>query len=305
MKKISIITVNFNQPGVTQELLQSIQKVNTYANVEVIVVDNGSTTGPVTELVSKFPGVSFIRTGANLGFAGGNNVGIKAATGDYYFLVNNDTELTADLIQKLVDILDRYPEVGMVSPRIQFFPDTGMTQYAGSTAVNYITSRNRMIGKYQRNGDDYNTVIGPTAFIHGAAVMVKKEAIEKAGLMHENYFLYYEEMDWCERVKKAGYQLWMRGDAVIYHKESISVGKNSWLKEYFMNRNRILFTRRNAPPLHALLFYVYFMLIVVPRNVLSYIRAGNSGFIKYLFKAIWWNVTHKTDSTDLGITLKK
>jgi GT2 family glycosyltransferase len=304
MKKISIITVNFNQPQVTQELLQSIQQVNTYKDIEIIVVDNGSTTGPVTQLVTQFPDVRFIRSDTNLGFAGGNNVGINAATGDYYFLVNTDTEFTAGLVEKLADVLNQHPEVGMVSPRIQFFPDTGMTQYAGSTPINYITLRNSMIGKYQRNGDDYNNITGPTAFIHGAAVMVKKAAIDKAGLMYENYFLYYEEMDWCERMKKVGYQLWMRGDAVIYHKESVSVGKNSWLKEYFMNRNRILFTRRNAPPLHALLFYVYFMLMVVPRNIISYIRAGNSGFIKYLFKAIWWNVTNKKDSTYLGITLK-
>jgi GT2 family glycosyltransferase len=304
MKKVSIITVNFNQPLVTQELLQSIQQVNTYKDIEIIVVDNGSTTGPVTQLVTQFPDVRFIRSDTNLGFAGGNNVGINAATGDYYFLVNTDTEFTAGLVEKLADVLNQHPEVGMVSPRIQFFPDTGMTQYAGSTPINYITLRNSMIGKYQRNGDDYNNITGPTAFIHGAAVMVKKAAIDKAGLMYENYFLYYEEMDWCERMKKVGYQLWMRGDAVIYHKESVSVGKNSWLKEYFMNRNRILFTRRNAPPLHALLFYVYFMLMVVPRNIISYIRAGNSGFIKYLFKAIWWNVTNKKDSTYLGITLK-
>jgi GT2 family glycosyltransferase len=248
--------------------------------------------------------VSFIRSEANLGFAGGNNIGINAATGDHLFLVNNDTEITADLIQKLADTLDQHPEVGMISPRIQFFPDTGMTQYAGSTQINYITGRNKMIGKFQRNGDDFNTVIGPTAYIHGAAVMIPKTVIDKVGLMHENYFLYYEEVDWCERVKKAGYQLWMRGDAVIYHKESVSVGKKSWLKEYFMNRNRILFTRRNAPPLDVFLFYVYFLLIVTPRNILNYVRSGNAGFTKYLLKAIWWNFTHKKDSPDLGVTLK-
>ncbi|QKJ28300.1 glycosyltransferase family 2 protein [Mucilaginibacter mali] len=304
MKKISIITVNFNQPGVTRELLLSIQQVNTYKDIEIIVVDNGSTTGKVTELIPQFTDVKFIRSEANLGFAGGNNIGIAAATGDYFFLVNTDTEFTPDLVQKLVDVLDQHPEVGMVSPRIQFFPDTGMTQYAGSTQINFITGRNKMIGKFQRNGDDFNSVIGPTAYIHGAAVMVKREVIDKAGPMHESYFLYYEEVDWCEHVKKAGYKLWVRGDAVIYHKESISVGKKSWLKEYFMTRNRILFTRRNASPVVVFLFYIYFLLIVAPRNILGYIKSGNTEFIKYLFKAIWWNFTHKKDSHDLGVTLK-
>lgn len=304
MKKVSIITVNFNQPGVTTELLQSIQTVNTYNNIEIIVVDNGSTTGALTGFPEKHPEAILIRSEANLGFAGGNNIGIAAATGDYLFLVNNDTGFTPDLVQKLVDVLDAHPEVGMVSPRIQFFPDTGMTQYAGSTQINFVTGRNKMIGKFQRNGDDFNSLIGPTAYIHGAAVMVKREVIENAGPMHESYFLYYEEVDWCERVKRAGYQLWVRGDAVIYHKESVSVGKKSWLKEYFMTRNRILFTRRNTSAINLFLFYIYFLLIVAPRNIISYIKSGNSGFIKYLFKAIWWNFTHGKDSTDLGITLK-
>ncbi|MES2275058.1 MAG: glycosyltransferase family 2 protein [Bacteroidota bacterium] len=304
MKKISIITVNFNQPRVTRELLQSIQQVNTYKDIEIIVVDNGSQTGPVTELVSQFPDVQFIRSDVNLGFAGGNNIGINAATGDYLFLVNNDTEFTADLVQKLVDVLDQHPEAGMVSPRINYFSDKTLIQYAGFTQVNYFTARNSAVGKQQRNGDEFNKVIGPTAYAHGAALMVKREAIEKAGLMFENYFLYYEEVDWCERVKRAGYQIWMRGDAVIYHKESVSVGKNSWLKEYFMNRNRILFIRRNAPLFARLVFYVYFMLMVAPRNVIGYIKSGNYNFIGYLFKAIWWNITHSRNSKSLGITLK-
>jgi GT2 family glycosyltransferase len=124
-------------------------------------------------------------------------------------------------------------------------------------------------------------------------------------MMFENYFLYYEEMDWCERIKRAGYQIWMRGDALIYHKESISVGKNSWLKEYFMNRNRILFARRNAPAFATFVFYIYFMLLVVPRNVIKYMKEGNKNFTGYLFKAIWWNITHKKDSADLGIKLQQ
>jgi GT2 family glycosyltransferase len=304
MKKVSIITVNFNQPLVTSELLLSIEKVNTYNNIEIIVVDNGSQTGPVTELITQFPDVKFIRSEVNLGFAGGNNIGIKVATGNYFFLVNNDTEFTAGLVEKLVEVLDQHPQVGMVSPRINYYSDKTMIQYAGYTPVNYYTARNSVVGKYQQNGDEFNSVVGPTAYGHGAALMVKREASDKAGLMFENYFLYYEEVDWCERVKKAGYEIWMRGDAVIYHKESVSVGKNSWLKEYFMNRNRILFTRRNAPAFEAFVFYIYFILIVAPRNIIKYIKSGNSGFTKYLFKAIWWNMTHKKDSPALGIKLK-
>ena len=304
MKKVSVITVNFNQAEVTRELLLSIIHLNTYPDIEVIVVDNGSETDPAAALSAQFPDVVFIRSGINLGFAGGNNLGISHTTGEYLFLVNNDTEFTPNLVQKLAQVLDEHPEVGMVSPRINYFADKELIQYAGFTPINYFTCRNSTIGKYQRNGDDFNKVIGPTAYAHGAAMMVKREAIAKAGLMYENYFLYYEEMDWCERIKRAGYQLWMRGDAVIYHKESVTVGKRSQLKEYFMNRNRLLFIRRNAPLFAKVVFYVYFILIVVPRNVVNYMKAGNWIFIPVLFKAIWWNISHKTTSSALGITLK-
>jgi GT2 family glycosyltransferase len=304
MKKVSIITVNFNQPNVTRELLLSIVGTNTYNNIEVIVIDNGSRENPLDALSAEFPDIKAIRSDENLGFAGGNNLGIKAATGDYFFLVNNDTEFTPGLVQKLVNVLDEHPEVGMVSPRIHYFDDKALIQYVGFTQMNYYTCRNSSPGQFHRNGDEYTKVVGPTGYAHGAAMMVKRAVTEKAGLMFDNYFLYYEEGDWCERIKRAGYQVWMRGDALIYHKESVSVGKNSWLKEYFMNRNRILFMRRNAPVLPALFFYVYFLLLVVPRNVLAYIKTGDSNFTGYLFKAIWWNITHKKDSKDLGIKLK-
>jgi GT2 family glycosyltransferase len=131
-------------------------------------------------------------------------------------------------------------------------------------------------------------------------MMVRKEAIEKAGLMNENFFLYYEEVDWCENIKRAGYQAWVCTEAVMYHKESVSVGKKSRLKEYFMNRNRMLFIRRNAPFFNKIVFYPYFILLVVPRNVLNYIRDKNYNFIPVLFKAVWWNLTHNKNSSNLG-----
>lgn len=304
MKKVSIITVNFNQALVTQALLLSIKNTNTYGNIEIIVVDNGSETDPAATLSALYPDVVFIRSAVNLGFAGGNNLGISKATGDYYFLANNDTEFTPCLVRKLVDVLEEHPNVGMVSPRINYFADKDLIQYAGFTPINYYTGRNKTIGKYQRNGNYFNTITGPTGYAHGAAMMVKKQAIDKAGLMFENYFLYYEEMDWCERIKKAGYEIWMRGDAVIYHKESATVGKKSLIKTYFMIRNRLLFARRNAPPFAALVFYIYFTLIVIPRNIWSYIRAGEYGHIAVLFKAIWWNMSNRKNSKKLGISLQ-
>lgn len=300
MKKVSIVTVNFNQSVITEDLLESIEKLNSYKNIQIIVVDNASIANPLPEWSLKYPQVIFIRSEANLGFAGGNNLGIKQATGDYLFLVNNDTEFTPGLVEKLVQVMDANPKAGMISPMIKYYSDKQLIQYAGYTPMNYYTCRNSCIGLKQKDVGQYDHITGPTAYCHGAAMMIRKDAIDKAGLMNENFFLYYEEVDWCERIIKAGYKAWVCTEALIYHKESVSVGKKSKLKEYFMNRNRILFIRRNAPFGKMLIFYIYFLFLVVPRNLIAYLKSGNRNFILMLFNAIWWNFTHSKNSNNLG-----
>jgi len=304
MNTVSIITVNFNQSLITEQLLSSISLTNSYSNVEIIVVDNGSKVNDVPKWQVKYPDIKFIRSDINLGFAGGNNLGVKEATGEYLFFVNNDTEFTEGLVQTLVDILDTHPKVGMVSPKIRYFDKPDTLQYVGFTAMNYYTCRNYCVGQFEVDKGQYDNITGPTAYAHGAAMMGRKEAIDKAGLMAENFFLYYEEMDWCDHIKKAGYQIWVETQALIYHKESVSVGRASALKEYFMNRNRILFIRRNAPFQARLFFYIYFMCLVVPRNIIAYKKKGYKGFAKQLFNAIWWNITQGVNSTKLGYPIK-
>lgn len=304
MKKVSIVTVNFNQAQVTEDLLLSIETTNDYINTEIIVVDNGSKVDPVPAWLSKYPSVKFIRSEANLGFAGGNNLGIKEATGDYLFLVNNDTEFTGGLIEKLAQVMDNDDHVGMISPMIKYFSDKQLIQYAGYTPMNYYTCRNSCIGLKQKDSGQFDHINGPTAYCHGAAMMIRKQAIDEAGLMNESFFLYYEELDWCEHIIRAGYKAWVNTDALIYHKESVSVGKKSNLKEYFMNRNRILFIRRNASFFKILVFYIYFLLLVVPRNLVSYIRTKNYKFAQMLLKAVWWNFTHSKNSGNLGYPIK-
>ena len=303
MNSVSIITVNFNQSFVTEELLLSITATNTFPNIEIIVVDNGSKTNDVPQWKIKYPAIKFIRSEINLGFAGGNNLGIQQATGEYLFFVNNDTEFTPGLVDTLVATLNANPKIGMISPKIMYFDNPDMIQYAGYTPMNYYTCRNHCIGQFETDNGQFDNITATTGYIHGAAMMVRRKAIEKAGLMAENFFLYFEEYDWCDHIKKAGYEIWVDTRAVIYHKESISVGKASGLKEYFMNRNRILFIRRNAPLQARLFFYVYFLSIVTPRNILSYITKGYKGFTTLLLKAIWWNITQPTNSTKLGYPL--
>lgn len=300
MKRVSIITVNFNHSYVTDELLNSIRDKNSYTNIEIIVVDNGSKEDPVPQWKIKYPEAIFIRSATNLGFAGGNNLGLSVATGDYLFFVNNDTEFTDGLVETLVNTLNNHPSIGVISPKLLYYDQPTMLQYAGYTPMNYLTARNSCIGQFETDKGQYNQLVGPTGFAHGAAMMVTKAAIEKAGPMAENFFLYYEELDWADRIRHNGFEVWVNMKATIFHKESVSVGKKSALKEYYMNRNRILFIRRNAPFVKAIFFYIYFLLVVTPRNVISYIKEKNYPFIKQLFRAIWWNLSNGINSSHLG-----
>ena len=300
MKKVSIITVNYNQPELTELLLDSIFNTNTYFALEIIVVDNGSQIDPLPGWKRKYPAVNFIASEKNLGFAGGNNLGIKEALGDYLFFVNNDTEFTDDLVDKLVEILDNHPEVGIVSPKIRYFSDPQVLQYAGFTRMNYYTGRNQCIGNKEKDNGQYDNLTGETGYPHGAAMMVRKDALKKVGGMPELFFLYYEEIDWCDQIRRAGFTTWVNMQALIYHKESMTVGSDSPLKEYFMNRNRILYLRRNAPVQVRLIFWPYFVFIVTPRNIIGYIRKGQWGFIPILLRAIIWNLVNSDNSINLG-----
>ncbi len=285
MDLVSIVTVNFNQPAVTEALLQSILDLNEYPAIEVIVVDNGSREDRTAHWRVRYPDFIFIRSEENLGFAGGNNLGIAAARGTYYFLINNDTEITRGLLSTLVETMESTPTIGMISPKILYHENRNLIQYAGYTEMNFVTGRNRCVGQFEADQGQYDGIVEQTGYVHGAAMLVRKVAIERAGLMDTRYFLYYEELDWGERIRKVGYDLYVNLNATICHKESVSVGKRSALKEYFMTRNRILFERRHAPPLAFVGFCVYYALIVTPRNVLTYIKNGEYAFIPVFFQS--------------------
>ncbi len=186
MNSVSVITVNFNHSYVTEALLDSIFSKNTYAPLDIIVVDNGSEENPIPAWRIKYPNVKFIRSEKNLGFAGGNNLGIKEAKGDYLFFVNNDTEFTEGLAAQLAGTLDAHPEAGMVSPKIRYYDQPAVLQYAGFTKMNYYTARNNCIGQFEQDKGQYDNLTGETGYIHGAAMMVRSYAIKKAGMMPED-----------------------------------------------------------------------------------------------------------------------
>lgn len=291
---VSIITVNYNQSGVTLEFLKSLESC-TYPNYEVWVVDNASPNDNPDQIKEIFPEIKLIKTKENLGFAGGNNVAVKQAKGKYLLFINNDTEVEADFLQPLVQLLEENPEIGMVSPKIHYFHTPNIFQYAGFTPINRITIRNHAIGFGEVDKGQYDHTV-QTGSIFGAAMLVPRKVIEEAGMMDEIFFLYYEEHDWAARIERAGFKLYFDGRSLVKHKESISTVKDSPFKIFYLNRGRILYARRNNKGVIKLLSLLFLNLISMPKIMLFYALKGKMNLSKAVCKAVWWNLTHKAEN---------
>lgn len=269
---VSIITVNYRQADVTCALLQSIRQLDA-TGLEVIVVDNGVLEDNTSKFKESYPGVIVVNSRENLGFAGGNNLGIRHSSGRFLFLVNNDTVIGEGLIETLLARFET-PGTGAVSPKIRFFSEPQVIQYAGFTQVNPLTGRNACIGRGEVDLGQHD-VPSTTPYAHGAAIMVSREVVEKVGLMDEGFFLYYEELDWCEQIRRAGYDIWYEPAAAILHKESVSTGKASPLKMRYLTRNRIRFMRRNFGGARLAVFLLFFYSISVPAHTLRLSLSGD------------------------------
>ena len=287
---LSIITINYNGQKDTCELIGTLPLED--KSIEVIVIDNASAQDEATIIKERFPQVKVIRSKENLGFAGGNNLGIKAAQGKYLFFLNNDILLKpqASDFRPLIARLKSSPKIGIVCPKIKFSWGNQLIQFASYTPLSPITMRNKAIGCGEVDHGQFDTP-HPTPYAHGAAMMIKREVIEKAGLMPECYFLYYEELDWSMMIRHAGYEIWYEPTCTVFHKESQTTGQNSPLRTYYITRNRLLFAQRNQQDMTKYITYLYLIGIVTIRDLLKYsfqqrwdlVRAtirGVFGFIK-------------------------
>ena len=280
--RLSVITVNYNGLRDTCALLDHL--TFDHNDTEVIVVDNGSANNEAETIASRYANVKCIRSERNLGFAGGNNLGISHAQGKYLFFVNNDTEVSMNDIDRLIKRIDTSEHIGIVCPKIRFFYGDRHIQYAGFTPMSRITCRNRGIGYDEADIGQYDTP-RQTAFAHGAAMMARRDTVNKVGLMPECYFLYYEEMDWSMMMKRNGYQIWYEPSATVYHKESQSTGANSPLKTYYLTRNRLLFIKRNSEHFR-LLSYLYMICIVATRDILKNILCAKPKLAQATIKGV-------------------
>ena len=280
--EVSIITINYNGLEDTCALIETIPFND---KMEVIVVDNASKNQEAETISQRYPQVKVIQSNKNLGFAGGNNLGIQAAQGKYLFLINNDTFFKEFNIQALIDRMESSPEIGVVCPKIRFAWGNNPIQFAGYSKLSKISVRNHAIGF---NEDDHGQHDSPhpTPYAHGAAMFIRRDAIDKVGLMPECYFLYYEELDWSMMFTRVGYQIWYEPTCTIYHKESQATGQNSPLRTYYLTRNRLLLVRRNPQSFNKPLAYLYLIGIVAVRDILKYTFMRRLDLLKSIFRAL-------------------
>lgn len=282
-KLVFIIMLTWNGWRDTVECVESCRKL-TYPNFRILVVDNGSSDGSETILRERFPDIKFIQTGTNLGFAGGNNVGIRYALeqgADYVWLLNNDTTVAADALSALVKIAEGNQAAGMVGSKIVYYDNPQRLWFAGAVLDSKKPYRPYHRGLNEMDRGQYD-VACETGYVTGCSLLARKEMMNAAGLLDEGLFLYFEDVDWSARAKTAGWKLVYCPGSLVYHKISLSSGgADSPTIFYYTARNRLLFVKRNFPDkLMAALGYDFF------EHVLVNIKKGRFGCVREAFRGI-------------------
>ncbi len=255
--KVAIITVNYNGKKDTLELLKSIYDLRfTIYDLKIIVVDNASSDGSVSEIHKQFPKVDIIQVGSNLGFSGGFNKGIEYGQiwgADYFLLINNDCLIKdANLVEELIKTAQSDDKIGLVSPKILFAPgfefhkdryqkdDLGKVIWfaGGEFDWGYVGNKHRGIDEIDLGQYDAQEEQG---IFSGACVLIKKKVFERMGLFNEDFFLYFEDSEFAKRAREAGFKIYYQGQVSIYHKVSQSTGIGSAITDYYHTRNRLIF----------------------------------------------------------------
>jgi hypothetical protein len=260
LPKVAIIILNFNGWADTLECLASLNRLD-YSNFEIILIDNASKERPPLVNVQFLKLTIFqVFNEKNLGFAGGNNQGIKIALergADYVLLLNNDTTVEPDFLKKLVEAGENNKSYGIFGPVIYYSDEPEKIWFAGGQ---FNWSKTQGSHLFANPSEELKRV----DYVTGCCLLAKKEIIEKIGLLSEDYFLYYEDGDWCLRSQKAGYSCGLVGSAKIYHKQSRSAQEFSYPYIYYHSRNGLIFSSRHGlkPLTYLISLWIFFKQLI-------------------------------------------
>lgn len=292
--KVSIIILNWNGLEDTIECLESLKKI-TYPNYEVIVVDNGSEGNDAQVLREKFGDyIHLIQNNKNYGFCEGNNIAIRYvlsnSSPDYILLLNNDTVVDQEFLTELVRVAEGHLAIGIAGPKVYFYSEPKKLQFTRAK-IELGKGRVVRIGAGEIDSGQYET-IEETDYCPGSCFIIKREVIQRIGMLDVNYFAYWEETDYCQRAKGEGFRLVYCPQAKVWHKVSSSSKKIGGFYEYYMTRNRFRFTKRHANRRQFVSFVLWFFLwdfwfrsgiyLLYHRNIkaLSYFYIGIKDGIK-------------------------
>jgi len=278
---VSIIIVNWNSKNFLKTCLSSLYE-QTYDNYEIIIVDNASTDNSLESITDDFPQVKIIRNEKNVGFAAGNNIGITHSTGDLIAMVNPDVIVQKEWLSKLVAVLCSSDRIGGVTGKMFYLQNNLKTDKVFCTwsKINQFS-----VNPYNFRDNEPSSEVD---YLSGAAMLVKKEIIDKVGFLDPDYFLFFDETDWCARMIRADYDLVYVPDAFVWHAVSATISQTE-KKIYYMERSKIRFAIKNFDFSYLAIFYCilfiesFYILIrdVAKRNLVR---------TKIRFKAISWNI---------------
>lgn len=261
---VYVLVLNWNGYPDTIRCLQSLKSL-TYKNAAVVVIDNASTDRSVERIKAAYSLVNILVNQDNLGFAGGNNVGIKYALkqgADYIWLLNNDTEVHPEALGKMIEVAEADPTIGMVGSRIFHLEQRDKLLFAGGK-INWFAGWCRHDTQHSSE-EKFRDV----DFITGCSLLVRRNVVESIGLLDENFFLYFEDADWSIRARKAGFRLVVAPASIVWHKEMGSIKGRSPAHEYYVTRNNLLFMKKHGSPWLWLTFAPAFALKIAIKIVI-------------------------------------
>ncbi|EMU55906.1 glycosyltransferase family 2 protein [Clostridium butyricum] len=245
MKKIGIVIVNYNGIKYNEDCINSIFN-SSYKNIEIVIVDNNSKDNSIEKLKNIYSDrIIIIENNKNLGFAGATNIGIKYCMKsgcDYLLLLNNDTVINKHMISNMLYTSERYNGC-VVSPKIYYFEPNNMIWSAGGE-IKWSRGYTLQYGMKEIDKGQYD-IEKRISFATGCCMLIPKNIIKAIGLISEEYFLYFEDTDYCVKIQQAGYEIYYEPKAFMYHKVSASTGgENSPSYIYYFYRNRLYFNNK-------------------------------------------------------------
>ncbi|MEM2292822.1 MAG: glycosyltransferase family 2 protein [Candidatus Aenigmatarchaeota archaeon] len=291
---VSVVILNYNGLNylgdVLTDCLDSVLNSN-YPNLEIIFVDNGSTDGSADFVAKNYPKIKVIRNRCNLGFSEGFNTGIRASKGKYIALLSNDMAVDQNWLNPVIEIMESDKKVGLAGFKRLVWGTKDLIDGIGGDL--YLCGRVKVVGKLEIDKGQYDAIIENLDYI-GGAMVIRRDALAKSGLFDPKFFVFFEDIDLCYRVRKHGYKVIYVPQSVIYHKGQATINQLERNKigylEYMANRSRI-----RGAILH----------FTLPRLLSTFLidsiwfLLGKSETKKSLLKAYWWNLERISE------TLKK